>query len=324
MENNMDLITHLPELAHWQSREVKYIAGPWAQIRGEIPEFELSDFTSGVDEPPNPFLRTVCRLPNRSTERPIPVGIVSNKYSLVQHREIGDRCVAGMKLSGIDTVDIKSELGLSELSEWMNLRIYFPEEYSFMANDGHNLDLRLECFNSVEGSSRLKILLGWFRIVCLNGMIIGETLAEIDDIHNEQLDLDEVFDAVQNGIDHVQGERLRLEKMQQTPLVDWDAMTRWVDGNVTAKWGKKAACRVFHICKSGSDVEIADPFAKGAASEKPVRQILRVPGSPEKSKNIFDVMQALSWVATNRNNAEQRLSWQIQVPALIEDLALII
>ena len=315
----MEPIRYLPEMVKWHSREVKYIAGTWAQIRDEIPEFVLTDFSTGADEPANPFLKSVCRLPNKSTERSIPVGIVSNKYTLVQHRDIGDRCVEGMKLAGISTISIRSEVGLSELGEWMNLRLYFPDSYSFMGDDGHNLDLRLECFNSVEGSTRLTILLGWYRLVCSNGMIIGETLAEISDIHNSQLDLDEVFHAVRNGITRVQKDRQRLTHMQRQSLSEGE-MIKWINGTLSNSWGKIAACRVYHICRSGHDIEITDPFAKGAATAKPVRHVQKVPGSPETSKTIFDAMQALSWVATNRNNAEQRLKWQADVPTLLREL----
>jgi hypothetical protein len=36
--------------------------------------------------------------------------------------------------------------------------------------------------------------------------------------------------------------------------------------------------------------------------------------------NLYDVGQALSWVATNRNNAEEKTRWQTEIPNLLEDL----
>ena len=45
-----------------------------------------------------------------------------------------------------------------------------------------------------------------------------------------------------------------------------DAVAVWADEHVSEKWGKKAAARVFHICDSGNDIEIEDPFAPGATS----------------------------------------------------------
>jgi len=45
-----------------------------------------------------------------------------------------------------------------------------------------------------------------------------------------------------------------------------------------------------------------------------------VPGSPNEARNLYDVGQALSWVATNRNNAEDKTQWQSEIPNLLENL----
>jgi hypothetical protein len=84
-------------------------------------------------------------------------------------------CFDGIQQAGIDPVPLRCELGLTSLGEWMNLRIYFPESHQkkLVGRADDVMDLRLEYFNSVEGSSRLVILLGWLRFVCSNGLVIG-------------------------------------------------------------------------------------------------------------------------------------------------------
>ena len=94
----------------------------------------------------------------------------------------------------------------------------------------------------------------------------------------------------------------------------------WVNKDVADKWGKKAACRVFHICKSGADVEITDPFAPGYPTEKPTNLLKEVPGAAKPVRTLFDVSQALSWVATSRKNSEERVNWQSAIPELVEAL----
>jgi hypothetical protein len=89
-------------------------------------------------------------------------------------------------------------------------------------------------------------------------------------------------------------------------------------------WSDPAACRVYHICKAGLDVEITDPFASGEATEKPVVWGHQVPGATAPARNLFDVSQALSWVATGRNSSEEKVEWQSSVAGLIERLALIV
>jgi hypothetical protein len=206
----------------------------------------------------------------------------------------------------VDTSNVRCELGLTELDEWMNLRIYFPDEYSYTPADGHKLDLRFEAFNSVDGSSRLVLLLGWFRFVCLNGLVIGETLTEIRDVHNPALDLMKIESAIAEGTRFAELDKVRMKKFESLP-VQIDALVAWIDSPLSSAWGKKAACRVFHICNSGFDIELADPFAPGLPSEKPVRCLCRVPGAPAQAKNLYQVCQALSWVATGRNSAEERV-----------------
>jgi hypothetical protein len=107
----------------------------------------------GEDEPVNPFLQTVVRRPLSVTERPIPVGVVSHTYSLVPHWDVAALCRKGLIDAGIEPENLRYEAGLSELGEWMNFRIYFPDAYGLTDAYGEKLDLRLECFNSVERPS---------------------------------------------------------------------------------------------------------------------------------------------------------------------------
>ena len=78
----------------------------------------------------------------------------------------------------------------------VNFRIYLGDSYSFTDMHKEKLDLRLECFNSVDGSSRLVILFGWLRFVCSNGLVIGETKIEIKERHGQNLDLNSIAERI--------------------------------------------------------------------------------------------------------------------------------
>jgi hypothetical protein len=299
--------------------DVSFQAGRWEQLHGLIPQFKTDDFRAAPEAPANPHMRTVVRLPRTPLEQLMPVGIVSNTYTLAQHNEVAQKCFDGIRQAGIDPVGLRCELGLTELGEWMNLRIYFPEDYSHIPKDGKKLALRLECFNSVDGSSRLVILLGWLRLVCTNGMVIGETKMELRDIHNKHMNLERIPHIVCKGLQMVRVDLSRLGRWEDTDIND-DQLKLWANNHVTSVWGKKAACRVFHICTSGHDVEITDLFASGEATDKPIRRTGEVPGAPKSATNLYDVSQVLSWVATHRQNAEERLAWQSDIPQLIKAL----
>jgi hypothetical protein len=315
----MTALSLVPGEATWKSRKIQYYAGDWTSIQTVLPAFELMPFSAGPDEPSNPFRRIVMRKPLSATERPIPVGIVSHTYSLAPHREVASLCRNGLIGAGIERSNLRYEVGVSELGEWMNFRIYLPDSYNFVDARGDPLGLRLECFNSVDGSSRLVILFGWLRFVCMNGLVIGETKIEIKERHGEGLDLDNISKRIQPALEAVVGDRSRMEKWQ-SQKVAIDAVADWANDHVSEEWGKKAAARVFHICDSGKDIEIDDPFAPGAATEKPIRYLAAVPGAPERASTKYDVAQAMSFVAAQRKNAEERVAWQNVIPRLLERL----
>jgi hypothetical protein len=253
------------------------------------------------------------------TEKPIPVGVVSNSYTLAQHHEVAEKCLAGIESIGVRTEELTCEVGLTELGEWMNLRFYFPDRFSFKPVDGHAIKLRLECTNSVDGSSRLVILLSWLRLICSNGIVVRESKTEIRDIHNERLNLDKIPDVVARAMALVENDIQRLHGWEEVAFSP-ARLGAWVNKELSERWGKKAACRVFHICTTGHDVEFADPFASGSATEKPVTELGPVLGSPQNARTLYDVGQAMSFVATSRVNTEERLNRQSQIPELIDSL----
>lgn len=310
----------LDEKGRWRARDVSYWAGRWDQVRTQIPQFETREFRASGDTPANPYMKSVVRLPRTKVEQPVPVGTVSNTYTLAQHHEVAERCFDGIRQAGIDCDELRCDLGLTELGEWMNLRIYFPERFSHTPKDKETLALRLECFNSVDASSRLVILLGWLRFVCTNGLVIGETKTELRDIHNSNMNLNKIPGIICDALEHVQKDKERITFWESKALKQ-EALSPWVNETLTNEWNKKSACRVFHICETGFDVEITDPFAPGSATEKPVKQTRKVPGSPIKATNLYDVSQAMSWVTSDRNDPEEKVEWQSAIPGLIQKLA---
>lgn len=315
-----EAITLIEEEGRWHARDVNYIEGPWKRLREQLPRFEKQSYRARPDSPENPYMCSVVRLPRTRFELPIPVGVVSNTYSLAQHSDVAERCLDGIYEYGVDISKLRFQVGLTELGEWMNLRIYFPSSFDFTPKDNENLGLRLECFNSVDGSSRLVVLLGWFRFVCSNGMVIGETKAELKAVHNNRLDLDLISKLVQQGMALVEEDRKRLGGWDNTQ-VNSEQIRQLADEILPLTWGKKAGCRIFHICNSGYDVEYHDPFEKGDPTTKTVRRTQAVPGSAVPAKTLYDVSQALSWLATTRSDSEERVEWQSQIPALVCELA---
>jgi hypothetical protein len=62
-------------------------------------------------------MRAVVRQPRTQREQPIPVGMVSNVYSLVQHADVVASCFEGIQDAGVDVSSLRCALGLTELGE---------------------------------------------------------------------------------------------------------------------------------------------------------------------------------------------------------------
>ena len=315
------------ERARWRSRKVRYYKGGWDVVEQVLPDFDLRPFTAVPEVGPhaapfapdlgelaNPFLQVVTRRPRDASDPPIPVGVVSRAYSLVGHPRIARLCREGI-VDGLDVAaeELGYEVGLSELGEWMNFRIYLPRRFDFVDARG-SLGLRLECFNSVDGSARLAILFGWLRFVCANGLVIGQTRIRIHERHIRGLDLGDVRSRLGAAFESVSADRKSMEGWTKA-RVTTQSMEKWCRGTVTRVWGKKAATRVLYICKIGCDVEVIHPY------ETPRKVLGRVRGSPKRAETKYDVAQALSFVATDRTNADERVTWQEDIPRLVEELS---
>ncbi|MDE2974381.1 MAG: DUF932 domain-containing protein [Gemmatimonadota bacterium] len=311
-----------PGESSWRSRPVKYWDGDWDTIKSLIPVFDLRPFTivpevadrapfePGLEALANPFLQVVMRRPGPDSDLPMPVGVVSRTYTLVQYLTIAALCRDVLLQAGIGPGGLKYELALSELGEWMNLRIQLPESYKFVDKRDEESHLRLECFNSVDGSSPLELFFRWYRLVCENGQVTEDKI-KIRRRHGQGLRLYPIRSALQKALNSVRSDRERMRKWEQVKIGDIEA---WTWEHVAPKWNKTAAARVFYICTEGRDVEIAHPF------RKPSKYLPRVPGSPEHAESIYDVSQALSFVATRRRDVEERVKWQEDIPPLLEEL----
>lgn len=314
-----DTVDLTPEQHRWRARDVSYFRGPWNRLKAMIPGFELAPFRLAEDTPENRHLRMVVRQPVSQTEKHIPIGTVSPSYSLAPHGDVAELCYDGLVRCGVEREEVRPELGLSELGEWMNLRLILPQRYAMKESSGAETALRLECFNSVDGSSRLMIVFGWLRFVCANGLIIGETMIEIQERHDGTLALGEIPTRIEAAFHKADADRAKRLALQERAVCEAE-LVAWVDGNVSKAWGKKAAARILHICRTGRDAELTDPFAVGKASEKPVRALDPVAGSSILATSAFDVMQAMSFVATGRRDAIQQQKMLRELDRLVYDL----
>lgn len=291
-------------------------------IREHIPDFERRCFSLHQLDINythiNSYLDVIVRKPYHDPHY-VPVAVVSKDYKLVPHREVFQVAVKAMENNGIEPSETQSELALSEYGERMNLCIFLPEQYDFDPGDGEKLAMRLELFNSVDGSSKFKVFIGWFRFVCSNGMILGIKKSTFQRRHQAGLSIDDIGAVLENGLRNSKDEKEQF-KIWRARDVRPNGIIRWINEDIRKFWGFKAATRAYHIARSGYDVKIAGPYKDEKPTTIPVKQGDRVPGTPDRSANAYDVSQVLAWLAKERKDVQEQLQWREQIPELMKRL----
>jgi hypothetical protein len=307
----------------WLNSPITFHEGTLASMRSFLPDFERRSFA--ITQPDNEHSRlnerldTIVRRPFRDDPGFIPVGVVSKEYALVQHTDVLDVAVQALSDAKIAPQKVRAELKITEYGERMALSLYLPDEFSFDPGDGHPLALRLECLNSVDGSTRFRALMGWFRFVCSNGLVIGVTRSDLRQRHVGNLSLVNVADVLQAGIQESATEVENLKKWRQQRIAPRD-LVPWIEKDLRKGWGYKAAARVYNIARTGHDVEIIGPYKGNTPITVPVRRADRVPGAPEVADNLYDVSQILAWLAKERRDFQEQVEWRERIPELLEPL----
>jgi hypothetical protein len=319
----------------WQASPVMCYKGPLDQVRKHIPTFERKTFGPALlpakdfdvenpfatPYPPgfNRFHDVIVRQPINSQEVEVPVGIVSKQYTLIQHQDLVDTALHAVQKARIDPSEIITQLDLTEYGERMRLGLIFPKKYNMVLPNNDEMGLRLECFNSVDGSMKFMSVIGWLRFVCANGLIIGVADSYYKKRHNRYMELSDIAAILQGGIAATTTEREMILSWQKRKLSE-AGFAKWTDSVLAKRWGVKAAVRAWHITRTGHDVAQEDPFEKGRPTEKHVIQIMKVPGAVLPGDNVYALSQSLSWLAKERRDVQEQLEWKQQIPDLLAPL----
>lgn len=307
----------------WFNSPVKHYKGNLTDIRKHIPVFERRGF--GLTQADsqlsrlNERLDTIVRLPFGDDISFIPVGVVSKDYVLVQHNTVLDVVIAVLDEAGIAPSDVKAELKITEYGERMALNLHLPKKYSFDPGDGNSMALRLECMNSVDGSTRFRAIMGWFRFVCSNGLVIGVTRSDFRRRHVGDLRLSDVGEVLTSGLKESETEKNNFKKWRKIGI-SMGQIANFVDKDLKKEWGFKAAARTFHIARSGYDADVVGQYKDSTPTTIAMEKTKRVPGTPNECRNLFDLGQILAWLAKERRDLQEQLEWREKIPCLMAPL----
>ncbi len=311
------------KIEKWFNSPVVVFKSVTISIGEYLPDFERRSFNLPMPDSNltciNPNLDIIVRKPYRDDPHLVPIGLVSKDYRLIPHREVLNVAIDALKANDIDPAQTISELSITQFGERMTMSTYLPEKYNFDPGDGHELAMRLECFNSVDGSCRFKVFMGWFRFVCSNGLVLGVKKSAFERRHLNSLTLDDLRSVLENGLSNIEEEKGQFRKWKGTSINPHDIVT-WVNDDVRQKWGFKAATRAYHIARSGCDVKIKGTYKGEKPTTIPTERAERVPGAPKQIGNAYDLSQTLAWLAKERNDLQEQQEWREDIPGLINKL----
>lgn len=319
----------------WNGSPVTVYEGPMGSLREHIPIYERRTFGSQFkplpQNPTDPHFETpssvsginhfhdvIVRVPYSSDEAEIPVGIVSKQYALIQHRRLFDEAKTAIDRAGVDPSEIKARLEMTAFGERMRIGLLLPESFDLDLN-GDKMGLRLECFNSVDGSMKFTCVIGWLRFVCSNGLVVGVADTYYKQRHNRFLEMNDITAMLTAGIEATTRER-ETYLIWSKKKVSEDKLERWTNKHLAKRWGVKAAARTWHITRSGRDVVFADPFEKGLATEKSVHFGKAVAGAVLPGNTIYAVAQSLAWLAKERRDIQEQLQMKREIHDLLKPL----
>lgn len=309
----------------WLGSPLEIRKGAIEDVAAHLPRFTRRPFAVGKSEAGpggvNPRYDAIVRLQLAGGDSETPVGVVSKKYQLVQHHDIVQLAIDALTGVKIDPRTVTAELMLTEYGERMALCLTLPRDFDYQcpAAGDDRMSLRFHCFNSVDGSTRLSAFLGWFRLVCSNGMIVGTTLGRYRKPHNPGLDTQDLGRILRDGMAGADQERKRYDRWSRETL-DSHQLIPWIDGELRKAWGVKAAARAYAIATTGHDAEFTHPFEGGRPTERSVKLGPPVPGSIVPATSPFAVSQVLSWLASQRRDLQDRITWTAQIPKLVGSL----
>jgi hypothetical protein len=298
----------------WLGEPATDLAGTLRDVARWLPAFHRVPF--GV----NRRLDMILRDPWEDCDRPMPAAVVSKRYVLVDHRAVVDALAGVLTRFDIDPDELTCTMTLSDAGTRMKLRVELPASLAFMPPDGHRLALTFECFNSVDRTVPFLALLGWFRLVCRNGLIVGTTHAKVRAQHRPSLRLEELGAVLEQGLEAAHRDAAALADLADH-RIRTDRLQAWVDGPVARAWGPFAAARVYSVLERGVDGE-PDPRPRFARPHE--RQLLRtspVPGAAAPCRDLYGVTQALSWISSRRASVGAREAWRGQIGGLVAALA---
>ena len=112
------------------------------------------------------------------------LSVMGSRYELIPHTEMIGRAVAEIEETGLEFY-INKFHSMNDGAK-VSLEFRFPTLRTKLG-DGDEIDMQLHFKNSYDGSWSYDFMVGFFRLVCSNGLVVGKELARFKRKHTDGL-----------------------------------------------------------------------------------------------------------------------------------------
>lgn len=111
------------------------------------------------------------------TDTDRPLGVVSDKYDLLPHKTVVD----GFR-KAVEDQEVSEKISLTKFGARLMMDMTFPDVRVKVAK-GDEVAMHLIVKNSYDGSNALRVVLGAYRLVCSNGLVIFQRFMQFSHKH---------------------------------------------------------------------------------------------------------------------------------------------
>ncbi|HWD92520.1 MAG TPA: DUF932 domain-containing protein [Verrucomicrobiae bacterium] len=161
-------------------------------------------------------------------------------------------------------------------------------------------------------------MLGWLRLICGNGLVLGTTRLNVRQIHNGRIDIAVLGESLLKALTAIRREQETIKVWMEKEVTP-KQLESFADGPLKKKWGAHAVARFLLICTTGHDGVLKDPFQYAKPSQLRMREGRAVPGSVV-AQNALAASQSLAWLAQQRRDIQEQIERTREIPGLIAAL----
>jgi hypothetical protein len=143
--------------------------------------------------------------------------IPTAEYQLVTHQQMIEKTELTLKPLLKSLGDFERTIRIDGEGERMRTTYRFPS-VNVEIRKGDMVNPTVELFNSLDRSWKNSIIIGAFRLICTNGMTIGETFGKFKKRHLRSLDFEEAQSVLENGVEKIQQQAIEWKGWSNVQL----------------------------------------------------------------------------------------------------------